>query len=382
MTLWLIVFGVMAVLVRFGLALLTAGTVDRPAAVLGRAAVESAAALLAFWAIGAPLLFGTGRIVGFDPRLILAQADRTTDESAAAAEAYAAAVATIGGAVVAGAVAGRAKARVGIAASAVLGGVVFPLVGHWVWAREGWLARLNVVDAGGAMAVHLPAAIMALAAAAAVGRRRRPADGGSTASLLILGGVGLTFVGWLPYLMGGVTAHVTDFNQVDAPELAQTAMNTALAAVGGLIAGLGYARFRRPMAAQRPAAFCGCLGGLGGLVAISAGPVSTGNAGALLIGIAAGVGVPAIGAWLDRFVDDPAGLIAVHGVGATWGLVAAAAFAGNQAINRAGQAKLFVAQGLGLAATLAVATVAAAVTVAALRATGSLRDDDPVSTAA
>ena len=126
---------------------------------------------------------------------------------------------------------------------------------------------------------------------------------------------------------------------------------------------------------------------LGGLVAISAGPVSTGNVGAVLVGVMAGVLVPVAAVVLDRRVrlDDPAGLIAVHGVGAVWGILAAGAFAGNQAINRMAQARLMAAQGAGLAASLGLATVAAAVTFGLLRATGSLRRtaaDEPAGLAA
>jgi Amt family ammonium transporter len=379
--LWLLTFGVAAVLVRLGLALLTCGAVRRASATatLTRAATESAVATLAFWAIGAPLLLGhAGGIASFDTGLILSQS--TDVPNTAASEVYHWAVVLIASAVVSAAVAERARARVGLAASAVLGGVVVPIAGHWVW--FGWLRQRDMVDFGGATVVHLTAAVFAAVGAAAVGSRAGRYGPGAApmtahSGQLVGAGVAVAVLGWFPYLMGAMLAHPTSLNAVEVITLAITAMNVPLAAAGGLLGGLMYAKLRRSRPGQRSRAFCGYTGLLGGLVAVSAGCVAVGNLGAVLIGVAAGVLVPAAANLLDRRarLDDPVGLVSVHGVGAIWGTLAAALFASNQASSRLAQVRLLGVQVMGLAAVLALATVTAGVTFALLRLVGPLRVD-------
>ena len=378
----LLACGVATVLVRLGLSLVVCGSVRRPSAsaTLARAGMEAAAATLAFWAVGAPLLLGQpGGPIAIDTGLVASQS--TESDKLATSEFYHWAVALIGGAVVGGAIAERGKRRVGVVAAAVLGGVVFPVVGRWVW--FGWLHRMDFADVGGATAVHLPAAVFAAVAAAAVGPRADRFDGpggeppaGHSWPLVALG-VGLTVIGWMPYLIGGLLAHPTDLNTIDGVRLlAVAALNVALAAAGGLAGGVGFSHFRRRQRGDRPAAFCGTVGLLGGLVAVSAGPVAMGGPGAVLVGVLAGVTVPAFAALLDRRVrlDDPAGLISVHGVGAVWGTLAAGLFAVNSSVGLR-RPRLFAVQALGLTTVLAVSIAAAAVTIALLRVTGRLRVD-------
>jgi Amt family ammonium transporter len=379
---WLLVFGVGAVLVRAGLALRTAAAV-RPADVgdaLLRSGAEAAAAVLAFWAIGAPLLFGrqANGFLAFDPTLIGSQAAES-----AATEFFHAVVATVGGAVVGGAIAGRARFHVSVVASAVLGGVVFPVVGHLLW--FGYLRRINVVDFGGATAIHLTAGVFAAVAVAMVGSRPgRYGSGNAGAEPPALDrlpvaavSVALLAVGWLPYVLGSLIAHPTEMDLMATPAdaaraLAWTAMNTALAAAGGLAGGLAYGRLRHGRA-ELPST---SLGLLGGLVAITAGCVAVGNLGALMIGLVAGGLVPAAAGVMDRRarLDDPVGAVAVHGVGAIWGMLAAAAFAADQ--STIAHFQLLAVQSLALAVTLTVSAVAAGVTFGLLRGVGPLRAAD------
>ena len=379
---WLLVFGVGAVLVRAGLALRTAAAV-RPADVgdaLLRAGAETAAAILAFWAVGAPLLFGRqlNGFLAFDPTLIGSQAAES-----AGTEFFHAVLATLGGAVVGGAIAGRARFHVSVVTSAVLGGVVFPVVGHVVW--SGYLRRINVVDFGGATAIHLTAAVFAAVAVAMVGSRPGRYGAGEAVgeppaldrTPLVGVSAALLVVGWLPYLMGSLVSHPTEINLMPTPAdaaraLAWTAMNTVLAGTGGTVGGLVYGRLRRGRA-ELPST---CLGLLGAMVAITAGCVAVGNLGALMIGLIAGGLVPAAAGGMDRRarLDDPVGAVAVHGVGAVWGMLAAAAFAANQ--STIAHFQLLAVQSLALAVTLTVSAVAAGVTFGVLRLVGPLRAVD------
>ena len=379
MAIWLLVFGVATVLVRAGLTLVVGGAArPREAAdALLRAGAETAAAVLAFWAIGAPLLLGRHHpLLAFDPGLVLSQSP-----DSAATEFFHAVVATIGGAVVAGAVLGRARFHVSVVAAAVLGGVVFPVVGHLVW--FGYLRQLNVIDFGGATAVHLTAAVFAAVGVAAVGSRPGHYAGGVAVAPrpvedlpLMAAGVGLVAVGWFPYLLACVLAHGTDLNPMDSPAvagraLAWAAMNVALAAAGGVAGGLAYGRARYGRADLASAA----TGLLGGLVAISAAAFAVDNLGAVMIGAVAGGLVPAAAGFMDRRarLDDPAGLIAVHGVGAVWGLIAAALLAAGQ--STIAHFQLLAVQSLAVAVTVVVAAAAAAATFALLRMAGPTRAD-------
>ena len=59
---------------------------------------------------------------------------------------------------------------------------------------------------------------------------------------------------------------------------------------------------------------------LGGLVAVSAGAIALGNTGAVAVGVIAGLLVPTAAAAIDgrAKLDDPLGVIAIHGVGGLW----------------------------------------------------------------
>ncbi len=378
MAIWLLIFGAATVLVRAGLAILSAGAV-RPAdaaEVLLRSAADAAAAVLAFWAVGACFLFGhNGDLLAFDPNLLMSQSVES-----AGAEFFHAAVAVVGGAIVTAALVGRSRPSVGTVASAVLGGVVFPVVGHLVW--FGRLRSMNVIDYGGATAVLLPAAVFAAVAAAMVGSRpARAADAGVADDAVagdrlpfVATGAVLLAVGWLAYLTGSVLAHPTEFNPmatpaVAGPAMAVTAMNGALAGLSGLLAGLFYARSRH----GRADPYAAYLGLLGGLVSITPGCVAVGNAGAVMIGLVAGVLVPAAAGLMNRQIglDDPVGLVAAAGIGTVWGTLAAAAFAAGQSTIR--HVQLVALQSLLLLVSLAISTLAAAVTFAALRLLGPLR---------
>ncbi len=380
MAIWLLFFGALTVLVRAGLTILTGGVL-RPADVadaLLAAAADTAAAALAFWAVGAAFLFGrNGDLLAFDTNLVLTQANEV-----AGTEFFHAAVAIVGGAVVTSAVAGRTRSHVGPVAAAVLGGIVFPVIGHLVW--SGRLAGMNVLDFGGALSVHLPAAIFAAVAVAAVGSRADADPGPSSAeraSVVAIGTV-LAAAGWLPYLMGSVYAHKNGFNSMSSNAeaglaLATTAMNGLLAGAAGLVGGLAYGRSRH----GRADLFAAYTGLLGGLVAITPACVAVGNVGAVMIGGVAGALVPAAAGLMRRArLDDPVGLVAVHGVGAVWGTLAAAMFAaglaGGQSWIRHFQ--LLAVQSLAVAVSVVISAAAAAATFGVLRLIGPLRATDAV----
>jgi ammonium transporter, Amt family len=226
----------------------------------------------------------------------------------------------------AGAASERWRLGASCASTALLAGVTYPLFAHWVWGG-GWLAQLGTRDLAGSGAIQAVGGISALAVAWVLGPRRGKYDAGGMPAafpghnaVLVLFGCFLTWLGWIglngagSILMGGESS----------ASLPLVAMNTTLAAAGGLLAAAVFtrARFGRPDASL-------CVNGwTGGLVASSAACAWITPAAAAAVGALAGVLVTLSVEWLDSRlrVDDPAGSISVHAVGGLWGLLTAALF--------------------------------------------------------
>jgi Amt family ammonium transporter len=134
----------------------------------------------------------------------------------------------------------------------------------------------------------------------------------------------LLLAGWFPYLIGCVGAHWLDDTDLGEIAISVAATNILLAAAGGVAGGLLYSQYRY----RKPDLFFAYGGLIGGLVAISAGLAVVTSIGAVIIGLVAGILVPIIVLELDLTarMDDPIGLIAIHGVGAIWGILATAIF--------------------------------------------------------
>lgn len=83
------------------------------------------------------------------------------------------------------------------------GGLIQPIVMHWVWHDKGWMAkrrmmemRFSVKDHGGGIAVHLTSGIAALWGSVCLGRRLVKLKEVSTTSLGAAS-PGMTFIGIL-----------------------------------------------------------------------------------------------------------------------------------------------------------------------------------------
>ena len=199
----LVIFGIGTLLLRAGFALQASGSLraKNSAAAVLRITAETAAAALAFWAFGAGILFQTHNgWFGFDTGFLFRE-----PPDFASTEFFHLTLCIIGGAIVTGAIAERAKFYVGVTASAVLAGLVFPIAGHWVWFGQLHLWGLSFIDFGGASVIHLSGAIFGAIGVAVVGSRNGKfnKDGSSNSipghSLPMLGiGAMLLFAGLVP----------------------------------------------------------------------------------------------------------------------------------------------------------------------------------------
>jgi Amt family ammonium transporter len=229
----------------------------------------------------------------------------------------------------------RWRLAAGCTSAALLAGIVFPLVAHWVWAA-GWLAQLGVnfslgsgfLDAGGAATVHTLGGLSALAVIWIAGPRRGkfPKEGLSTAmpghnAAYVLFGCLLALVGWLAFNAAGAILWL----HAPLAVLPGTAINTILAASAALAATFTVTRVRF----GKPDASLCANGWLSGLVASSATAAVVSPLQSILIGLIAGVLTPLLVEVLElaASIDDPSGAIAAHGAGGLWGLIAAGALA-------------------------------------------------------
>ncbi len=230
------------------------------------------------------------------------------------------------------ALARRVARGVLLAVAIVVGGLLYPLVGNWVWGG-GWLALLGAnvglghgfVDLGGSATLHVFGAAAGLAGILIFGRRDRSERNGSPASLppahfpmFMLVGALLAPLGWL-----GLTLA----NPLATPDVASglVALNLVLAALGGAAPGLFYSW----LATGRVDALLAARGLVAGLVAGSASCGFVPPWAALAAGVVAGALLPLFLYLVQHGLrwHDPNAVLATHGipgiVGALWLALAA-----------------------------------------------------------
>jgi Amt family ammonium transporter len=300
--------------------------------------------LLAFWGVGYAIYASGGRVFGVRwPALFGVGVDY------AAGNFPAAAMVLIATGIVPGVLAERARFWPALAASALLAAVIVPTAMLWA-TPAGWLSHLGYHDPGGAGWLHLTGALCAAVGARVVGPRtgKFNRDGSSTAipghSVPFAGiGVVILLAGFFTFLTGGTFGLQT----------AAVGMNVLLAAAAGAMAAVCLSNVRY----YKPDVHLTYAGLVGGLVAISAAGHAVGTLGAVIIGAVAGVIVPLAILHIDLILrlDDPSGNVAVHGVGAVWGLLATPLFA--QGLTLAQRSKQFGVHLLGIVAIAALATL-------------------------
>jgi Amt family ammonium transporter len=323
-----------------------------------RSLADLCVASLAFWALGAAIYFQ------LDNGLLGIRTDHLIGWGKLSENWFSLLVMVlIATGVVAPAIAERSRLAVPLVLGALLGGVLVPLVGFWSWL--GWLANHGFVDVAGAAAVHVTPALCAATAALLVGPRdgKFNRDGSSNMipghSLpLILGGTMLVLVGWMPYVLSRATS-------ANASTVAANVMMCAAAAgLAALI--VGQIRF------GKADVLLTCIGVMGGLVSITAAASSVSTPGAFAIGVTAGLLVPWAAVWIDVTlkIDDPGGVVAIHGVGGLCGLVCAAALPQNPVIERL---RLLGIHALGVIVIGITVVALCGATLLLLRAVVSLR---------
>ena len=385
---WTLVAGILVFTMQAGFALVETGftRAKNAANIMMKNLMDFAAGSLAFYVLGAALMFGASKAAGWLGWGGLGMPSLATGEGIwdwtflFFQTMFAATAATI----VSGAVAERIEFKSYLIYSVLVSAVVYPISGHWMWGglagaqSAGWLEGLGFHDFAGSTVVHSVGGWIALAGAIALGPRigkYRP-DGSANpipGHALVLGtlGVFLLWIGWFGFNPGSYTAGVCSIGRV--------AMTTNLAACAGTIAALVTAW----LIMGKPDLTMALNGSLAGLVAITAPcDVVTANA-SVVIGLVAGVLVVLSVFALDRLhIDDPVGAVSVHCVNGVWGTLAVGLFAapvsagyGNEMVGLfyGGGLKFLGVQATGVVCTAAWAFGTGLVIFFALKKLGILR---------
>ena len=364
----LLLLASMALLVPVGLAVHASGACrsKNASATMLRIIVGLAIAALAFWAVGAAIMGSEGRygIIGLNRKLLfLATGDVSIFMSAVF---FMGVLTLIGSSALAPAMGERARTIPVWVGTILLSAIVIPICGYWAWAPAGWLYRIGFMDGAGASVLHVTGGIMAAAGAYFVGARSNKynTDGSSNlipghSTPLAAAGLGIAFVGWLPYVIGACLLHGQNGTR--------SAINVVLAAAAATVVsyGMSRARFGKPDVHLT-------LGGLlAGLVSITACAGAVNAIAAVAIGGIGGMLVLWLSVQIDMNwkIDDPSGTVAAQIVGGAWSTIAAGIFAQTSMLR----VKLIGVQCLGLLAIAVFSAVCGGALFALLKRVMTLR---------
>ena len=199
--------------------------------------------------------------------------------------------------------------------------VVYAPVTHWVWGG-GWLGEMGLLDFAGGTVVHITAGVAALVAAIVIGPRNgfpnKPMPPHNMT--MTITGAGMLWVGWFGFNGGSALAANGD--------AAMAMLVTHISAAAGAITWMFYewVKFGKPTALGT---VTGLIAGLGTITPASG---FVGPAGALIIGITAGiVCFNAVILIKQKWkIDDSLDVFPVHGVGGILGTILAGIFASDQ----------------------------------------------------
>jgi len=221
--------------------------------------------------------------------------------------------------IVSGTIAERMKLWPFLIFTLFLTGFIYPIVGSWEWGT-GWLDAMGFSDFAGSTLVHSTGGWAALAGAIILGARagKYGPNGevnpipGSSMPLATLG----TFILWLGWFGFNGGSQLALGSGADAAAISNIFINTNMAAAAGVVAAMVasnalYGKIDLTM----------CLNGaIGGLVSITAEPLTPSIPAAAFIGAVGGVLVVLAVPLLDKFkVDDVVGAIPAHLVCGIWG---------------------------------------------------------------
>ena len=321
-TVWVLLAAFLVFFMQAGFGMVEAGFTRAKNAcnILTKNFLDYCVASLMFFLIGYGLMFGKGCGFAGWSGFGLSGAENPSGVPLLAFWLFQAAFCGAAATIVAGAMAERMKFHAYLLYTVAISAVVYPIVGHWIWSGDGWLAGLGFGDFAGSTVVHATGGWVSFIGTIALGPRigkfinggKPRAIAGHSIPLAALG-VFILWFGWFGFNPG------SSLGVADGTLISRVAVNTNLAACTGAIVAMVvvWARFGKPDLSMT------MNGALAGLVAITAPCAFVSPTAAITIGGIAGIIVVYGVSLLDRIrVDDPVGAIPVHGMNGVWGTIA------------------------------------------------------------
>jgi Amt family ammonium transporter len=393
-TVWVLLAAFLVFCMQVGFVMLEAGFARSRESIniLVEGIVDTCICGFTFWAWGFAFMFEPGNgFIGTTGFFLNGLADTygTTGVPLLAFWVFQFAFADTCSTITSGAMVGRCGFTGDILYSIGVTGFIYPIIGHWGWGPDGWLAVMSTPfrDFAGSTVVHSIGGGISLIGAIALGPRlgrvfRRDGGGPPLPHNIILGAVGglILWFGWYGFNPGST------LSALDVQGIARVSFNTTMAACSAGLTALAYAYLR----VRKWDLGVTTNGFLAGLVAITAPCYWVSPTGAFFIGIVAGVVVLWATDLLEYLrIDDPIGAVPVHLGCGIWGTLALGLFATGQygvpaptgmdgstlvkGLFYGGGMQQVIAQATGSAAVVGATLAASVVLMYAVKATGTLR---------
>jgi ammonium transporter, Amt family len=350
-TVWTLVAAFLVFGMQAGFVMLEAGLARRRETVnvLIECVLDTAICGVSFWAIGYAFMFSEGNgFIGYHWFFLLGAPATyaTTGIPVLAHWIFQFAFADTASTITSGAMIGRTSFRGDILYSICVTAFIYPIIGHWAWGPDGFLALMGTPghflptlgqgfrDFAGSTVVHTIGGVVSLAGAIVLGPRIGRVflrddkyRGGLPAAHnlpLAVTGAFLLWFGWYGFNPGST------LSAIDAAGIGRVAANTTLAACTGALSAMILAFYVGSFKGKFDVGFS-INGLLGGLVAITAPCYWVSPFGAIVIGLVAGV-VVFCGVYLMEYlrIDDPVGAVSVHGFCGIWGTLSIGLFASGE----------------------------------------------------
>src|SRR5919199_3443352 len=296
-TIWVIVAALLVLFMQAGFAMLEVGfsRMKNVGSVVAKILANMGIGLVAYWVAGFAFAFGDGGalnpLIGLQGFFTNPGADvyatfaglSWTAVPLSAKFLFQVAFCAVSLAVVWGTMLERTKFAVYVIFAVVFAGLIYPMVGHWIWGG-GWLGELGMQDFAGSTVVHLSGAMAALAGTILLGPRlgKYDDDGrpvtipGHNMPLAVLG-VLILWIGWWGFNPGSAMAAT--------PQIAGIPLPTNLAAAAGVLGAMGMSYMYR----RNVDVGMGGNGAIAALVAITAPCAFVEPWASIVIGFIAGV---------------------------------------------------------------------------------------------
>jgi len=350
-TVWTLIAAFLVFGMQAGFVMLEAGFARKRETVniLVECILDTAICGLSFWAIGYAFMFSEGNGFIGHHWFFLQGVPETYGATGVAILAhwiFQFAFADTASTITSGAMIGRTSFRGDIIYSIGVTAFIYPIIGHWAWGPDGFLALMGTPghflpslgqgfrDFAGSTVVHTIGGMVSLAGAIVLGPRigrvflrdNKETGGLPAAHNLPLAAVGafLLWFGWYGFNPGS-TLSAMDFQGIG-----RIAANTTLAACAGSLTAMFCALWYGPFKGKFDAGFA-INGLLAGLVAITAPCYWVSPFGSIILGGISGIIVFA-GIYLMEYlrIDDPVGAVSVHGFNGIWGTLSLGLFASGQ----------------------------------------------------